>query len=283
MVRMMNLSPLLVAILAMTMGLSPGALTAGAERVPILKPPTVLVAGEIHWAADFAAPPNQFYDPQGRMTGLNPEMCDAIAKKLAVRSRWTNLAFPGLIPGLQAGRFDSLCTSVFITPARKEIMNMIAYVQWGHAILVPRGNPKQIRSLTDLSNVTVAVAAAGTTFQHLQETNTVLTEQGKPLIRIRAFDSNAEAFQALANNQADAAYFNDPQAYFYMKLVAPNRFEVAMEKYRLTPLAITTKKDNLDLALAIQWALRQLRNEGTYQQIAQKWGVTPYQTILINP
>lgn len=258
-------------------------LTAGAEQTPVLRPPTVLVAGEIHWAADFAAPPNQFFDPQGRMTGLNPEMCDAVAKKLGVRSRWTNLAFPGLIPGLQAGRFDALCTSVFITPARKEIMNMVAYVQWGHAILVPRGNPRQIRGLSDLSGLTVSVAAAGTTFQHLQETNTTLTEQGKPLIRIRAFDSNAEAFQALVNNQADAGYFNDPQAYFYMNLVAPNRFEIALEKYRLTPLAITTKKENLNLALAIQWALRQLRNDGTYQKIAKKWGVTPYQTILINP
>ena len=102
-------------------------------------------AGELHFAADFAAPPNQFIDAQGKMDGLNVDLCGEIAKRLKLNVKWTNLAFPGLVPGLQANRFDALCTAIFINPQRLEIMNMVAYVQWGEGLMMRKGDGQYVR------------------------------------------------------------------------------------------------------------------------------------------
>ena len=101
--------------------------------------------GTINFGADFAAAPNQFINPNGTKDGLNVDMCGEVAKKMNLEIEWTNLSFPGLVPGLQANRFDAICTAIFINPKRLKIMNMIAYVQWGEGLMVPKGNPGGIK------------------------------------------------------------------------------------------------------------------------------------------
>ena len=101
--------------------------------------------GTINFGADFAAAPNQFINPNGTKDGLNVDMCGEVAKKMNLEIEWTNLSFPGLVPGLQANRFDAICTAIFINPKRLKIMNMIAYVQWGEGLMVPAGNPGGIK------------------------------------------------------------------------------------------------------------------------------------------
>ena len=97
----------------------------------------LLTKGMINFAADFAAAPNQFLNADGTRDGLNVDICGKIAEKMGLKIEWTNLAFPGLVPGLQAKRFDALCTAIFINPQRLEIMNMVPYVQWGEGLMVP--------------------------------------------------------------------------------------------------------------------------------------------------
>ena len=185
--------------------------------------------GVVHFAADFAAAPNQFIKPDGSMDGLNVDMCGEIAKRMGDEIEWTNLAFSGLVPGLQAERYDALCTAIFINPDRLKIMNMISYVQWGEGLMVPQGNPDGIACEAEIGNAasyeacfdglagkTVSVAAGGTTNKHLVEQSERMAAAGLEPIDVRAFDSNSEAIQAVTSGQADAGYLNDPQAAFFI-------------------------------------------------------------------
>ena len=166
--------------------------------------------------ADFAAAPNQFMDADGNKDGLNVDMCGEIASRLGLELEWTNLAFPGLVPGLQASRFDGLCTSIFINPKRKEIMQMVAYVQWGEGLMVRDDDSLAVECapmigdqasyegcFDQLAGRTIAVAAAGTTNQHLIAESERMQGAGKDAVDIRAFDTNADAIQALVSGQAD--------------------------------------------------------------------------------
>jgi polar amino acid transport system substrate-binding protein len=222
-------------------------------------------------------------------------MCGEVAKRMGAKIEWTNLAFPGLVPGLQAQRYDALCTAIFINPDRLKIMNMIAYVQWGEGLMVPKGNPAGIACdarigedssydacFDGLAGRTVSVAAGGTTNRHLQEQSDRMVAAGKAPIDIRAFDSNAEAIQAAVAGQVEAAYLNDPQAAFYIKTSgAP--FEMAFTKNKANRLAIATLKDNTALAEAILAALQAMRADGSYQAIVDKWGVAAVPEFVLNP
>ena len=284
-------------------GLLFGLLTAGAVLIsgaavaqsePDLPAGALLKAGVLQMGADFAAAPNQFIDASGKMDGLNVDMCGEVASRLGLELDWTNLAFPGLVPGLQASRYDGLCTSIFINPKRKEIMQMVAYVQWGEGLMVRTDDSLAVNCtptigdqasyngcFDQLAGETVAVAAAGTTNQHLIAESDRMKAAGMEAVNIRAFDTTADAIQAVVSRQADGAYLNDPQAHFYLTR-NPGYVMPFAAAYPNT-LALATLKANRPLADALQWALQQMQADGTYQQIVDKWGVAGVTDFVINP
>lgn len=261
---------------------------------PALAEPTI-TAGKIAFAADFAAAPNQFMRPDGTLDGLNVDICGEIGKRLDLDVEWTNLAFPGLVPGLQARRFDGLCTAIFVNPERLRIMNMVTYVQWGEGLMVPKDNPDKIACdavlgqpnsydacFDGLAGRVVSVASGGTTNKNLQAQSDRMSAAGLTPIDIRAFDSNSEAIQAMVSGQVEAAYLNDPQAAYYISTSnAP--FEMAFTGNAANKLAITTLKDNTELAEMIVSALKEMRADGTYEKIVKKWGVAPVDEFVLNP
>lgn len=254
-----------------------------------------LAEGTVHFAADFAAAPNQFILPDGTMDGLNVDLCGAVAERMGDEIEWTNIAFPGLVPGLQAERFDAICTAIFINPDRLQIMNMISYVQWGEGLLVAEGNPAGISCDAEigksdsytacfdgLAGMTVSVAAGGTTNRHLEEQSARMEAAGLEAIDIRAFDSNSETIQAVAAGQADAAYVNDPQGAYYIT-TSGLPFEMAFTGFSANQLAIATLLDNDTLAERILVALEEMRADGTYDEIVARWGVAVVPEFVMNP
>lgn len=246
---------------------------------------TLLNAEKLSMAADFAAAPNQFLTKDGKMDGLDYELCGALAGKLGLDIEWTNLAFPGLVPGLQAQRFDGLCTAIFINPDRLKIMNMVPYVQWGEGLMVAKdsdlGGKCSFKSGEDasydfcfdtLAGKSVSVAASGTTNQHLKAESNRMVAKGLAPIDIHAFDSNSEAIQALVSGQADAAYLNDPQAAFYINNTDRN-YKLSFNGYASNQLALAVLKSNTTLADALVKGLQAMKADGSYARILAKWGV----------
>jgi polar amino acid transport system substrate-binding protein len=278
---------------ALLVGVAGATELAQAQR-PQLPSGTLLAAGELQLAADFAAAPNQFIDAAGKMDGLNVDMCGEVAKRLGLTLKWTNLAFPGLVPGLQARRFDGLCTAIFINPQRKEIMNMVAYVRWGEGLMVRAGDPEKLGCAPTIGNdasygecfdklagKAVSVAVGGTTQRNLKEHSDRLKAAGKAEITIRGFDTNADAIQAVVSGQAVAGYLNDPQAAFFVNRNAGHA--IAWAGHKSNQLALATLKDNPALAQALQWALQQMKADGSYAAIIRKWGVAEVPEFAMNP
>jgi len=270
-----------------------GAFLALMATTAVAEP--TLTAGKVNFAADFAAAPNQFIRTDGQMDGLNVDMCGEVAKRMGVEIEWTNLAFPGLVPGLQAKRFDALCTAIFVNPERLKVMNMISYVQWGEGLMVPAGNPQKISCeatlgapesfnacFDGLAGKKVSVAAGGTTNKNLQAHSDRLVAEGKDAIEILAFDASADAIQAAVTGQADAAYLNDPHAAYYIS-TSKTPFELAFTGNAANSLAIATLKDNTELAELIVKALEEMRADGSYQKIVDKWGVSAVEKFVLNP
>ena len=258
------------------------AAPAGAQSLP---DSALLTKGTIAFAADFAAAPNQFLNADGTRDGLNVDMCGKVAEKMGLKVEWTNLAFPGLVPGLQGKRFDALCTAIFINPQRLEIMNMVPYVQWGEGMMVPAAStmasgcafksgdaPSYSACFDDLAGKTVSVASAGTTNKNLLEQSARMVAAGKKAITVRGFDTNSDAIQALVSGQADAAYLNDPQAAFYIAR-SNKAYKLAFTGFASNQLALAVLKPNAALADGLVKALESMKADGSYQAILAKWGV----------
>lgn len=249
-------------------------------------------AGVLNIAADFSVPPNQ-YIANSQHKGIDVDLCTAIAKQLGLKVKWTNLPFDSLISGLQANRYDALCTGVFITKAREQVMNMVPYVQWGVTMGVtkseaptydctPAGSDFQ-RCFAKFSGKTVATEAGGFEEQLLQAANSKLRSAGKAPMKILAFAQTTQAWQAFTNGTAQGVWVDDPQFYFLNSNNGSGKYVAAFGGDDPTPLALTTTIQNKSLAQAFVTALQTLKSNGTYASILKKWHVQSVPSFSINP
>jgi polar amino acid transport system substrate-binding protein len=235
-------------------------------------------------AADFTASPNQFIS-NGKNDGLDVALCQAMAAKMGVTVKWTNLTFDALIPGLQAGRYDALCTAVFITKAREQVMNMVPYVQWGDTMAVKKSDAAQYACSgsspcwSKFAGKKVATEAGGAEVTQLEQVNKTLSAP----MTILQFASNVQIYQAIANGSVDAIYVNDPQFAYFNKTNGNNGYTAIFTGVDSTPLALTTLKSNTALAQSFVTALSAMKADGTYQKILKDWGVEAVPSFAMNP
>ena len=265
---------------------SPASSSSGAASVQVKQ------SGVLSIAADFSVPPNQ-YISNNQDEGIDVDLCSAIAKQLHLKVNWTNLPFDSLISGLQANRYDALCTGVFITSAREQVMNMVPYVQWG----VTMGITKSTATTYDctpqgadfepcfakFAGKTVATESGGFEEQLLQSANSKLQAAGKAPMKILAFAQTTQAWQAFTNGTAQGVWVDDPQFYFLNTNNGGGQYAAAFGGDDPTPLALTTTFQNKSLAQALVSALRTLKSDGTYASILKKWHVQSVPAFSINP
>ena len=60
------------------------------------------------------------YIDAGAHVGLNVDLFDEIGKELGVKIEWVALPWDGVLPGLEAGKFDMVAGPATITKARME-------------------------------------------------------------------------------------------------------------------------------------------------------------------
>ncbi|MER5911645.1 ectoine/hydroxyectoine ABC transporter substrate-binding protein EhuB [Streptomyces sp. NPDC001982] len=100
------------------------------------------------------------YEENGKLEGEAPTLHQAIFKALGVDElRPTFAEFDGLIPGLQAGKYDVISAGMAIIPERceKALFSEPEFIS-PTAMMVKKGNPKH---LTDLASAKKAGATIG--------------------------------------------------------------------------------------------------------------------------
>ncbi|MHC4800104.1 MAG: ectoine/hydroxyectoine ABC transporter substrate-binding protein EhuB [Planctomycetota bacterium] len=98
--------------------------------------------------------PFGFATPKGKLTGEAPEIAKVILKKMGIEQVDGVLTqFRGLIPGLQAKRFDIIAAGMFVRPKRcKQVLFTEPTYGIGQAMIVKSGNPKNIHGYDDIAN-----------------------------------------------------------------------------------------------------------------------------------
>lgn len=239
---------------------------------PIPAPDAIKKAGVLRFAADFVQPPGAYFDENHKMTGSDFELCSTIAQRLGVKASWTNLSFGGLIPALQAGRFDAICSSMFINPVRSKVVGFVSYRQTGQGALVLKGNPKHIKSLADFCGQN-AVEVLGSVYEKaVRAQSEQCVKEGKPAINIKTFDTTADAVEQVIDGRADVWAGDEPFVIYYAHK-APNAVEEAYGGLNPTLDGIGVAAGSDELGKAIAAALQSMRADGTYQRIMAKYGL----------
>ena len=246
------------------------AFAGTAYAADVKAPDSVAKAGKIGFCSDISGPPLGYFDENNQPMGSDIDLGKEIAKRMGVAAEFANTPFDGIIPALQAKHCDAILSQLFDKPARREVVDFVDYMYSSQALLVDKGNPKNIKSLDDLSGVKIA-AENGTTIQSLvEEQNKKFAAAGKAPADLVIFPKDTDALQALQIHQVDV-YGTTLESAGYYILKAPDVFEVASDAFAKILTGIATRKGEPEMHAAIQQAFDAIKADGTHLAILKKY------------
>jgi polar amino acid transport system substrate-binding protein len=200
------------------------------------------------------------FTENGKRTGFDVDLVEAIGKKLGRPVEWVDIDFKGLIPGLISHRFDMAVSAIYITDERKKAVDFTEpYYAGGLVVMVKDGSSIKKPSDLDGKKVTVQVGTKSVGF--LQE--------HYPKVQRVEVEKNQEMFNLVDIGRADAAVTGKPAAYQYVR-TRPG-LHVLPEQLTTEEYGMALRKDEPELTKAVNHAIEQLKADGTYAANVNKW------------
>ncbi|MFD0319155.1 ABC transporter substrate-binding protein [Streptomyces flavalbus] len=246
-----------------------------------LLPDAVKESGTVRVATDVPYPPFEMYAAAGsdEMTGLDYDLGQALGAKLGVRFAFSAQKFDGIVPALQAGKFDVAMSAMTDNKDRQQVVDFVDYTQSGSGIMVADGNPEKITDLDDLCGRKVAVQAATNQLDLLDAHQKECSAAGRGKIDIQTFPKDSDAQLALRSGKVDAEVLTKPAAGWTAKTADEGKaFDLVEDPeapggYHASPNGIAVSKKLPELTTAIQKALQALIDDGTLKRICDQYGV----------
>ena len=217
--------------------------------------------GTLRVAVEGTYPPFNYKD-NGQLTGFDVEIAQALAQKLGVKADFTTTEWSGILAGLQAGKYDVIVNQVGITAKRQETFDFSdPYVLSQAQLVVRKDESRKLDTLDDLKGKKVGVGQ-GTNFADM-----LRAVNG---IDVKTYPGEQEYLQDLSLGRVDAA-LNDTLMipYLIKKTNLPLKPGAAVGE--ASPNGIPFVKNNPKFKAALNKALADLKADGTYARISNKW------------
>ncbi|WP_425059514.1 basic amino acid ABC transporter substrate-binding protein [Sporomusa carbonis] len=249
----------LIAFIVLTMLiLSLGLIGCGQQQASQPAAAKVLKVG-----AEATFPPFEFQDEKSQdYVGFDVDLMKALGKQMGVEVQIVNTAFDGLIPALESGQIDVIASAMTITEERAQKVNFSKpYYKSGLSIVVKADN-NTIKSFKDLEGKRIAV-----------QIGTTGAEQAKKIkdAKIREFNSASEAFLELKAGGADAVVNDLPVNEYFLAKNASKDAKLIGEVLNAEEYGVAVAKKNTELARKINKALDEIKQNGEYAKIYEKW------------
>ncbi|MFJ5625008.1 transporter substrate-binding domain-containing protein [Peribacillus loiseleuriae] len=218
--------------------------------------------GEITIGLDDTLPPMEYRNDKNELVGFDIEFAKALAKELGVKAKFVPSAWDGIIPGLDAKRFDIILSSMNATDERKKKVDFVEYFGVGQILAVKTGNPLNIKSVDDLKGKIVGV--------QLGSTGETAANSINGIKEIKKYDLTTDVFNDMGLGRVEAAVVGEMIGRYYMT-TKPGEFEIVGEAFQVQPMGIAVRKNDNQLRDALEKAVRTVEGNGTLSKISEKW------------
>lgn len=195
--------------------------------------------------------------------GFDMDLARAIGKQMGYEKvEIVNMGFDALVPALNAGNVDMVAAGMSITPDRQKAVNFSdPYYTSGLIIMVNQDNDT-IKSVKDLEGKRIA-AQIGTTGDNKARSiaDAVVT----------SFNTNTEAAMELTNNGVDAVINDSPVVGYYLAQGGNKTAKTVGDVMEAEKYGLAMKKGNDQLTADVNKALAELKKNGEYDKLYQKW------------
>lgn len=218
-------------------------------------------AGAIRIGTEGTYAPFTYHEASGDLVGFDVEIGRAIAAKLGVKADFIEGKWDGLIAGIDANRYDLVINQVSITPERQAKYDFSAPYIVSKAVVLVRNDDDSIKGFADLKGKKSAQSLTSN-FGKLAVSN------GAELVATDGFNQSVEL---VLSRRADAT-INDSLSYLDFKKHKPDApLKIAATQESADSAGVLLAKGQPELLAAVNQALTDIKADGTYLKIADKY------------
>ncbi len=226
----------------------------------------ILQRKELRVGLDPGYQPFEMVDKKGNFIGFDIDIAKELAKAMGVKLKIVNTDFDGIIPALLTDKFDIILSGMTITQERNLQINFAdPYIVVGQAIILAAKHKDTVKSYKDLNSPKYTVAS------RIGTTGEMATKRMIPKATYKSFDKEADGAMDVVNGQADAFIYDLPFHVVFMAQHGTDAVVLLDEPFTYEPLGIGIKKGDPDFLNFLNNFLRQIKSDGRYDRIYNKW------------
>ena len=226
----------------------------------------IINRGELRVGFEAGYLPFEMSDKKGNFIGFDIDMAKAMAKAMKVKFVPVNTAWDGIIPALVTKKFDIIMSGMTVTQERNLNINFAdPYIIVGQTILLNKKLAGKVKSYKDLNNPKYTVASK------LGTTGEQAIKRLIPKAKYKSFEVESEAALEVLNGKVDATIYDLPFCATFMAQQGKGKLIFLDKPFTYEPLAWAVRKGDPDFMNWLNNFLRQIKNDGRYDQIYNKW------------
>lgn len=205
--------------------------------------------------------PFSYHDASGKLTGFDIEIAEEVANRLGVKPEFIETPWDGIFAGLDSKRFDIIVNQVGIRPDRQEKYDFSESYIVSKPFLIVHNDNDTIKSFADLKGK----KAAQTLTSNFKD---IAISNGAEIVGVEGFNQSVDL---ILSKRADATV-NDGLSYLDFKKQKPDApIKAVAELDEPAQMGIMFRKGNKELVEAVNKALSDMKKDGTYLSISQKY------------
>ena len=209
-------------------------------------------------ATESSYKPFSYTDADGKLIGYEIELVDALCAQMKAECEVISQDWDGLIPGLNAQKFDAAIAGMSITPERKEVVDFSdPYFHSGIILIGKKGDDLTIDSL---KGQPIASQRSTVASQYLQDEHSDAD--------IKLYDTQDNAYLDLTSGRVRGMMSDKVTGIDWLKTEAGQNYEVKGNEISSDDdaMGIAFRKGD-PLVAKFNKALSELKANGTYDQI----------------
>ncbi|MGH8439556.1 MAG: ABC transporter substrate-binding protein [Pseudomonas sp.] len=226
-----------------------------------------MAAEKLKMGIEAAYPPFNNKDASGQVVGFDKDIGDALCAKMKVECEVVTSDWDGIIPALNAKKFDFIVSSLSITDERKQAVDFTdPYYSNKQQFIAP----KNVDFKTD--DASLAGKTLGT--QRATQAAIWLDDHGgmDGKFKVSLYDTQENAYLDLTSGRVDALLADKYANYDWLKSEAGKNYEFKGEPVNESDkVGIAVRKGDNDLRNKLNAALKEIVADGTYEKINNKY------------
>lgn len=245
-------------VLACLAALAAGSASAAAQNLRI--------------ATEGTYPPWSFVDPNGRLTGWDVEIANALCEAMRRRCEILAQDWDGIIPGLNARKYDMIVASMGVTEARRrQVAFSNKYKDTASQFVAAKG------TFPDTSPAALAGKRIGVQRGSIQDAFLTQNYARSDIVR---YDKTTDVELDLISGRIDLLLANKLTSQIgFLQRPEASGLALVGQEYTGRPLgdgnAIAVRKDDVQLLEQVNAALDKIIADGTYDTITKRYFSVP--------